>query len=815
MSEVDASIPTTARTVIIGAGAVGCSVAYHLAREGRRDVVVLERSKLTSGTTWHAAGLVRRLRPSATLTRLIKDSIDLYKTLEAETGQHTGWRQTGSLAIATNDDRWTHLKRQVSLGHAFGLDAELVDTKQAQALWPLLNTDDVIGGVWSPADGRVNPSDVAQALAKGARLRGVRFFEDTPVTGFEKRGQHIHAVRTPNATIQCEEVVIACGLWSRDVAALAEAHVPLFACEHFYILTKSITAIDRHLPTLNDQDAYLYARDEVGGLLVGCFEPNAKPLPISKLPKDFSFSLLNEDWDHFAPMMDNAIRRIPALEHAEVRMLLNGPESFTLDNQFMLGESPQVDGLYVIAGMNSTGIALSGGAGRAMAEWIIEGEPTMELTEADIQRFAPENNVLGALCERIPEVLGRHYELSYPGRQLHTARGQRRSALHDALTRAGAYFNARNGWERAEFFAPGENPSSWPLSFAEPAWQHHVGREHQAALHDAVLFDQSAFGKILIQGQHSEGFLNRLCANNVSVRPGRIVYTSILNARGGIESDLTVHRLEPDAFLLVVGSGELTRVKALARRQRFDHEHVAITDLTSAYTVIGLVGPRAGAVIRDACADNLPSIARFDFCMTELGYAPARVSHLSYTGEDGYEIELPTDFAASAYEALIRSGAAHGLRHAGTLAVACLRIEAGFRAWGHELTPGVTPMEAGLERFVALEKDEVFLGRDALLAKHSAPITRRIAALLLSDPQARPLHDEPVWYAGRVVGQVTSATWSYRLDRCITLALLDAPLDLLQTQDVVDGFQVEIACQRFDACASLSAPRDVFPRYIA
>jgi len=384
------ALPTHARTVIIGGGVVGCSIAYHLAREGRKDIVVLERSKLTSGTTWHAAGLVRRLRPSATLTKLINYSIDLYKELETETGQQTGFIQTGSLSIATHEDRLTTLKRQVSLGRAFGLEAEVIDAKRTGELWPLIRTDDVIGAVWSPADGRVNPSDVALALSKGAKARGVSIFEDTRVTGLRKTGGRVSAVEVGDHVIEADEVVIACGLWSREVAEMAGAHMPLYACEHFYILTKPLAEVQAlgkgvHLPTLNDQDAFLYARDDVEGLLVGSFEPNAKGLPLSRLPADFSFDLLGEDWDHFMPMMENALRRIPALENAEVRMLLNGPESFTLDSQFIVGESPDVPGLFVLGGMNSSGIALAGGAGKALAEWMIAGHPTMELNEADIR----------------------------------------------------------------------------------------------------------------------------------------------------------------------------------------------------------------------------------------------------------------------------------------------------------------------------------------------------------------------------------------------------------------------------------------------
>ena len=421
------TFPASARYVVIGGGIMGSSTAYHLALNGETDVVVLERSKLQCGTTWHAAGLVNALRPSANFTRLIRYSIDLYSRLEAETGQATGWNRTGALSLATQRDRMTMLERQISLGRVFGLEAHRVSVAEAAELWPLARTEDLVGAVLSPNDGRVNPSDTAAALARGARNRGVRFFEDTPVTGFEKTSGRISAVATGRGVVRCEAAVVCAGLWSREVAALAGAQAPLHACEHFYLLTKPIEGIDRHFPTLSDRDGYLYIRDEVGGILAGCFEPNARALPLEKLPRDFSFDLLNEDWDHFEPMMRNAIHRVPALETAEVRMLLNGPESFTPDGHFMLGESPAVDGLFLGCGFNSAGIASSGGAGRALAEWIVEGEPTVDLWEVDVRRFAPFQNNLRALHDRIPEILSNHHPIPYPGRHPRTVRGLRRS----------------------------------------------------------------------------------------------------------------------------------------------------------------------------------------------------------------------------------------------------------------------------------------------------------------------------------------------------------------------------------------------------
>ena len=799
------SLPSRARTVVIGGGVIGCSVAYHLAREGRKDVVLLERSKLTSGTTWHAAGLVRRLRPSATLTRLISYSIDLYGELERETGQATGWTQTGSLTLATNPDRLTNIKRQVSLGRAFGLEAEVVDAARAKQLWPLIEVEDVIGAVWSPADGRVNPSDVALALSRGARARGVQIFEDTKVTGLQRKSGRISGVEIGDHVVEADEVVIACGLWSREVAAMAGAHMPLYACEHFYILTKPMKEVQAlgkgaHLPTLNDQDACLYARDDVEGLLVGSFEPNAKGISTRDLPADFSFDLLDEDWNHFMPMMENALRRIPALEKAEVRMLLNGPESFTLDSQFMMGESPEIAGLFLIGGMNSTGIALAGGAGKAMAEWIIAGEPTMELNEVDIRRFSPEMNVLGVLEKRIPEVLGRHYDNPYPGRTMETARGQRRSPVHAGLMAAGAMFESRGGWERAVHF--GGEGAHLPLTFGVPAWRDQVAMEVDACRNGAAILDQSAFGKIMVRGQDACAFLNRLCAAQMDVEPGRIAYTQILNARGGVESDLTVQRHGTETYLMIVGASEVVRVLKRMHETRAEFQ-VEFTDVTSGFAILGLAGAGACEALQATTSDFLPEIKRFRFAPIEIGLARGWAGRLSYTGEDGFELYVPSEMAMAAHEALVAVGATH----AGLYASGTLRIESGFRAFGHELTPGTTPHEAGMEAFCAFGTG--FVGEDALW--DHAP-KRRIVSMLFDDSDALPIHDEPVYHGGRVVGQITSAAWSYRFGRSVALAMIDAPLDQLETAPVVDGFEVEVACTRFSAKASLKPAKEAFVR---
>ena len=793
---MSAELPSQSRIVVIGGGILGSSTAYHLAKNGCTDVVVLERAKLTSGTTWHAAGLVRRLRSSATLTSIINYSIELYKGLETETGQDTGWRATGSLGVTTSAERLVQLRRQVSLAHGFGLDAELVPVDRVNDYWPLVRTDDLIGAVFSPGDGRVNPSDTALALVKGARARGVRFFEDTPVTAIEKRHGRAAAVVTPAGRIGCETVVICAGLWSRELAQLAGVNAPLYACEHFYILTRPIAGINGHLPTLSAQDGYLYARDDVGGLLVGCFEPDAKPLPLSRLPRDFAFDLLNEDWDHFEPMLANAIHRIPALETAEVRMMLNGPESFTLDNHFMLGESAEVPGLFLGCGMNSVGIASSGGAGRALAEWILEGEATMDLLEVDVRRFAPQQNVLRALHARIPEVLGNHYQLLFPGVQPRTVRGVRRSPLHEAHARAGARFGNRNGWERAEVFAPAAEQERWKLGFDRAPWHEAVGREHAAATTGVALLDQSPYGKILVTGADAERCLNRVLANDVAVDPGAVVYSAMLNRRGGFESDLTVQRWDDETFMIITGSAQTTRDLTWIRSHLEPGDRVALVDVTSAWALLGVAGPNASALLDALCfeAADLSGLAPYRHREAEIGYTRVRVARQSYTGLPGFELLVPTDMAAGVHEGLHEAGAALNVADIGTLAVNSLRLERGFRSWGHELSPGVTPFEAGLARFVAFDKPGGFVGRDALVRRRVEPPARRLVRFTLPDPEAIPLGGEPLFLDTRPVGQITSTAFGYRAQRCIGLAYVSA--DVLQA-GASAALEAEIACTRF------------------
>lgn len=760
-----------AQVVVIGGGIMGCSTAYHLARLGVTDVLLLERSKLSSGTTWHSAAQVRRLRSSASLTKIADNSAKLYARLESETEQATGWSRSGSLSVATHPDRLVHIRRQAALAELFGLNVETVRPDAAADLWPLMRRDDIIGAVWSPDDGRVNPSDTVAALAKAARAMGVRICEDRPVTGFRRNRRRLCGVETPQGVIRCETAVVCAGIWSREIAALAGVPAPLAACEHFYLLTAPMDGVAGHLPTLSDHDGRLYIRDEVGGLLVGCFEADPKLLPLENLPPDFSFDLLNEDWDHFAPIMANAIHRIPALETAGARMLLNGPESFTPDGEFILGESPFFEGLHLGCGMNSVGMASGGGAGMALAEWIVAGEPTMDVGDFDARRFAPLHNTLSLLHARIPETLADHYAIAYPHRRPGTARGIRRSPLHNRLAALGAQWGQHAGWERAEWFGPGDGGKP---RFGRPPWHGRMVSEYMAALDRAVVIDHSGFGKLLVQGPDAEAYLQRIAANDMALRPGGVAYTQFLNGRGGIESDLTVHRLDRDRFLLVTGSGREARDAAwLARHRR--GEEATVTDVTSAWAVIGIAGPEAAKVLGLAAESDFAATAPARFRSSEIRISaiPVRVAGLSYTGQPGYELYVPAASATAVLDAVVRAGGMFDIRPLGTAALDALRIDAGFLAWGRDMTPATGPSEAGLERFVRTDKPFAFIGRDAFVEARGNPgATGEIVRITVDDPDADPIGGEVVRLGPRPVGLVTSAAFSPRHGRAVALAHL-------------------------------------------
>ncbi len=756
-------LPSHASVIVIGGGIMGCSTLYHLAKAGVSDVILLERNELTSGTTWHSAAQVRALRSTRNMTDLIRYSIDLYSKLEQETGQATGWIQKGSLSIATNEDRLIHVRRQESLANLFGVEACSISAAEAKERWPLMNADDVLGAVWSPDDGRVSPSDLCTALAKGARSRGARIFEHTGVTGIHTKHEKIVGVETSQGVIACDAIALCTGLWSRQAAALAGVEVPVWPCEHFYLLTKPIDGIVGNTPTLSDHDGHLYIRDDSGGLLVGCFEPMGKPIDPDRLGEDFSFQLLNEDWDHFEPMMMNAMHRLPVLEEAEVRMLLNGPESFTPDGAFLLGEAAETRGLFLGCGMNSVGVATGGGAGMALAHCIIHGHTPTDLHEVDPKRFPSLVNSVAALTARVPEVLGKHYEITYPGRQWSSARNLKKLPLQDRWAESGAYCGQIYGYERPQYFGGNGEPE---LTFGKPPWFEQVGMEVEQAHRKAAIFDQTTFGKIDIEGNNACDFLNRVCANQIDRSPGKAIYTAMLNESGGIESDLTVIRLADEHFRMFVGTASLKSDWAWLQKQLRPGEDVRLNDRTADFAITGLMGPDSARIAESLGAQSLNQLGYFENGASEIAGIPVRATRLSYVGEAGWEISCRADDAVTIYDALYSEGA----RPAGLLAQTSMRIEKGYLSYGHDLDTDLTPLEAGLGFAVAWDTE--FVGKTALVKQRELPLEKRITTILLDDVDAVPLGNEPVLLEGKIIGKTTSAAFGYRVGRPVVIALL-------------------------------------------
>ncbi len=802
------SIPAHARAVVVGGGIVGCSVAYHLAKLGWRDVVLLERRQLSCGTTWHAAGLVGQLRSSHNLTRLASYGAVLYERLEAETGQATGFRRSGSISVARSAERLTELKRGASMARCFGVDVEVISPREAGRLWPLMRTDDLAGAVWIPRDGRTNPIDTTLALAKGARNAGATILENVTVTGIHRTNGAATGVSTDQGDIVSDVVVNCAGMWGREVGRMAAVNVPLHASEHFYIVTEPLAGVTRDLPVLRDTDGYIYAREEVGGLLMGGFEPVAKPWAMDGIPTDFGFSLLPEDWEHFRVLMEQAIVRIPALETAPVRRHVNGPESFTPDNRYMLGEAPELRNFFVAAGFNSVGIASAAGAGKALAEWIVGGEPSMDLWDVDIRRFMPFQGNRRYLRERTTEVVGLLYAMHWPFRQPETARGVRRSVLHDRLAARGAGFGVVAGWERANWFSAAGVEPRYIYTYGRQNWFPGAAAEHRAVRESAGLFDQSSLAKFLLEGPDATATLQRLCANDVDVAAGRIVYTQMLNRRGGIECDLTVTRLAADAYLVITIAAAATHDADWIRRGIGD-ARVTLTDVTSAFTVLGVMGPRSREIMSRLTNADL-SNATFPFGTTreiEVGYATVRATRITYVGELGWELHVPTEFAMGVYDDVVAAGEDLGLRHAGYHAMDSLRLEKGYRSWGHDIGGDDTPLEAGLGFAVSFKKSG-FVGRDALLRQRETPLPRRLVMFTLDDPDPLLLGDEPIYRDGALVGRITSGAFGHTLGRSVGMGYV-AHADGVDEAFLQAGrWELEIATERFPATAQLEPPYD-------
>jgi len=771
------ALPSQARIVIVGGGIAGCSTAYHLSLLGQTDVLLIEQGKLTCGTTWHAAGLVGQMRPNRNMTRMSKYGIELYARLEAETGLATGWKQCGSVNVARTPERMQVLRKQAALARSFGVEVDVISAQRAGELYPLLRIDDLQGAIWIPGDGKANPADLTMSLAKGARNRGVKIVEDVEVTGVLREdgpsGPRVTGVRTAQAEVRCEILVNCAGQWARQFGALAGVNVPLYSAEHFYIVTDKIAGVHPMLPVMRDPDGYIYYKEEVGGLVMGGFEPQAKPWTMDPIPSTFQFQLLGEDWDQFEILMTNAIHRTPCLETAKVKMLLNGPESFTPDGNFILGEAPELRNCFVAAGFNSAGIANSGGAGRLIAEWIVGGEAPSDLWDVDIRRFAPFTANRKALAQRTGETLGLHYAMRWPRQELETARPLRTSPLYDRLAAKGAVFGAKNGWERVNYFRPaGAAPAVHGLG--RPGWLDWVIAEQRATRDAVAIYDQTSFGKLLVQGRDALAVLQRLCANEIDVPLGKMVYTAMLNERGGFESDLTVMREKADRFLIITGSAQPTRDAEWINRHIGADEHAVLTDVSAMTSVISLMGPNAHALLRCVSPDDL-SKESLPFSFTreiDLGFARVRAARMSYVGGPGVELYVPIEMARHVYLALHEAGTQFGLKDAGYYAIDALRIEAGRRAWGAELGPDETPFEAGLAFAVKLDKPADFIGKAALLKARDLPLRKKLVTVVLASEQHYAWGGEPLLLDGEPVGELSSVGWSPKAGACVGLGYL-------------------------------------------
>jgi sarcosine dehydrogenase len=803
--------PSSAEVVVIGGGIVGCSVAYHLTAMGKRDVVLLEQGRLSCGTTWHAAGLVGQLRAHQNMTRLVQHSVDLYSRLEAETGLATGWKQCGSIIVARTPERMTLLKRIAASATAQGVPCDVISVPKAADKYPIMRTDDLVGALWLPSDGKANPADVTQALAKGARMRGARIFEKTKVTGIRTENGAAVGVETDKGSIEAAVVVNCAGQWAKAVGRLCGVTVPLHSAEHMYIVTGKMDGVHPDLPVMRDPDSYIYVKEEVGGLLMGGFEPVAKPWATDGIPEPFEFQLLPDDWDQFHILMENALIRLPGLETAEIKSFVNGPESFTPDNNFIIGEAPELKNFFVAAGFNSIGIASGGGAGKALAEWIVEGEPTLDLWPVDIRRFARFNGNDTWLRSRVSEVLGLHYVMPWPNRELDSARPFRRSPLYDRLAAKGAVFGSKMGWERPNYFARSERERTIQYSFERQNWFETVAAEQRAAREGVALFDITSFAKLLVQGRDAEAVLQRLAANDVAVPVGQTVYTGLLNERGTFESDVTIARLSRDSFLIVTGTAQATRDADWIRRHIPEEARATLTDVTSAYAVLAVMGPRSRELLSRVSRASFENGA-FPFAAireVDIGYATLLASRRTYVGELGWELYVPTEFAATVYDTLVEAGANLGLVDAGYYAIEALRLEKGYRAWGRELTPDCTPWQAGLGFAVRLNKPE-FLGREALIAAKATPLTKRCVSLVAIEPDAPLAHGgELVLRDGRPVGEVTSAGFGAVTDRVVALGYVSSANGAIDAGWLDRGrFELEIAGVRAPVKASLKPPYD-------
>ena len=807
------TIPSHANVVIIGGGVAGCSIAYHLTKLGVRDVVLLERRQLTCGTTWHAAGLVGQLRATRNLTELAKYTADLYHSLEAETGQATGFRQNGSISVAKTEARFEELKRGVSMGRMFGLEMHVLTPGEIRERWPLLKVDDLVGGIFIPKDGQTNPIDTTQALAKGAKQGGARIFENTKVERIRIERGRATGVETAAGYIAADTVILAGGMWSRDIAAAAGVAVPLHAAEHFYIVTEPIAGLPTGLPVLRVQDECAYYKEDAGKILMGCFEPVAKPWGMKGISEDFCFDTLPEDSEHFEPILNDAIERVPVLADAGIALFFNGPESFTPDDRYYIGEAPEVRDLFVATGFNSVGIAASGGVGKVVAQWVVDRRPPMDLADVDVRRVIPFQSNKNYLHDRTVETLGLLYAMHWPYFQYRSARGARRSPLHDRLLAAGACMGETAGWERPNWYgAPGSKPE-YEYSYGRQNWFDHCRDECLATRDGVALYDQTSFSKFLVQGGDACRILDHMSTSNIDVPVGKVVYTQWLNDAAGIEADLTITRTGTAEFLVVTAAAAQTRDMAWLRRaiEADGDARCSVTDVTAGVAMLGIMGPKSRELLEGLSGADLSNAAHpFGWSKEiEIGYARVRASRITYVGELGWELYMSTEFVGHVYERLLEAGRLLGLRHAGYHAMSACRLEKGYRHWGHDIADEDTPLEGGLGFTVAWDKTGGFRGLQKLLEQRARKIlTKRLVQVRVDvGGTAAPLlyHEEPLVRDGVIVGSIKSGAYGHRIDRSLGMAYVYNEAGVDAAWLAGGRFEVEVACERYPATVQLEA----------
>lgn len=798
------TLPAHAQIVVIGGGIIGCSTAYHLARDHKADVVVLEQGKLTSGSTWHAAGLVGQLRSSASITRVLKYSVELYKRLAEETGLETGWKMTGCLRLATTPDRWTEFRRLATTAGSFGMEMHLISPDEVKRMWPLMDTSDLIGASWLPTDGQASPSDITQSLAKGARMHGARFHEGVRVTGFRMEGDRITHVETTEGVIACERVVNCAGQWARQVGAMAGVVVPLQPVKHQYIVTDRIEGLSTDAPTIRDPDRRTYFKEEVGGLVMGGYEPNPQPWTLGDVPADWGFRLFDDDYDHFGQHLEAAVARVPAMEHVGIKQMINGPESFTPDGNFILGRAPSCRNMFVGAGFNAFGIASGGGAGWVLAEWVMTGEPPMDLWVVDIRRFAGLHADRQWVSDRTCEAYGKHYTVAFPHEEYTSGRPRIVSPLYDRLKAHRAVFGSKLGWERPNWFAPEGTRAEDVYSMGRQNWFDAVGDEHRHVREAVGIFDQSSFAKYEVTGRDAERALDWVCAGDVTKAPGRLTYTQLLNTKGGIEADLTVARLAEDRFYIVTGTGFRTHDLGWIA-DHLPKGDVTLTDVTEAWGTLSLMGPKSREVLAQV-TDADVSNAAFPFGhvreITVAG-APVRALRVTYVGELGWELHVPLASLGTVFDALMDAGKALEIRPVGYRALESLRLEKGYRAWSSDITPNDTPLEAGLSWAVKLKRNAPFLGREALEAQAGRPLTKCLAGFTIDAPEAVLVGRETILRDGQAVGYLTSGGYGYTLGLGVGYGYVRHAAGVTDEFLGSGRYELVVAAERFPARISL------------